>query len=96
MHVNDNIHRINNSNNDKPNNNNSITSHGKKQKQASKGLYRVRQKTGLIFRVDNLAMVFCRKACSMPNVSEFYLAYFLDKISKLLTYIIPFCHYGLP
>ena len=36
------------------------------------GLYRVGQKTGLFFRLDNFVTVSPRKACSMSKFSKFY------------------------
>ena len=35
-------------------------------------LYRVGQKTGLFFRLDNFVTVSPRKACSMSKFSKFY------------------------
>jgi len=35
-------------------------------------IYRVGQKTGLFFRLDNFVMVSPRKACSMSKFSKFY------------------------
>jgi len=35
-------------------------------------IYRVGQKTGLFFRLDNFVTVSPRKACSMSKFSQFY------------------------
>jgi len=35
-------------------------------------IYRVGQKTGLFFRLDNFVMVSPRKTCSMSKFSQFY------------------------
>jgi len=41
-------------------------------RQTQRAIYRVGQKTGLFFRLDNFVTVSPRKACSISKFSQFY------------------------